>query len=59
MEECNLLACFHGLLSLLFHTTQGHLPAHSELGPPTPIINQENAGTDLSTGQFDRCIFFN
>jgi hypothetical protein len=32
--------------------TQGGT-AHSSLGPPTSIINQEDAPTDLSTGQFD------
>lgn len=31
-----------GLLSLVSYTPQNHLP-RSELGPPTPIIDQENA----------------
>ena len=38
---------FHDLVSLLFDTTQDRLPrggaAHSELGPPISIPNQEKA----------------
>lgn len=51
MEECDLPACFHGLLSA-FHTTQGHLPTHRDLGPLATIINQGNTPPDLATGQF-------
>jgi hypothetical protein len=56
MAECCLLAWFPQLAQLylfiylviyLFNTTQDHLPkgdsTHSGLGPPTPIINKENA----------------
>ena len=36
----------YGLLSLVSYSTQDHLPrdstAHSEMGPPTSLINQEN-----------------
>jgi hypothetical protein len=46
MEGCCLLACSHGLLSLLLHPTQDHLLihgfTHSELGLFTAIVNQEN-----------------
>ena len=45
MEECCLLPCFPGLLSLLSYTTQDHLPrggaAHNGLSPPISITNQE------------------
>lgn len=46
-----------GFLSLLFYTTQNHLPSHydsqSGLGPPTSIINQENAPKDTLRDQSD------
>lgn len=41
------LCALHGCSACLPYTTQNHLPrggtTHSELGPSTPIINQENA----------------
>lgn len=47
MEKCCLLACSHGLLRQLSYTTQDHLlrggPTHSELDPPTSMVNQESA----------------
>lgn len=43
----------HGFLGLLSYTTLYHLPkdgtSHSELGPPTLIVNQENAPTIMPT----------
>ena len=45
MEESFFLVCCHGSLSLLFYTTQDHLPrvgtTHSHLGTLTSIISQE------------------
>lgn len=47
----------HGLHSFLLYTTQDHLPkessAHSRLGLPTSIINQEKVPIHLSIGQSD------
>lgn len=46
-----------GLLDLLSFALQDHLPrsgtTHSGVGPSTTIVNQENALTDLPTGQSD------
>ena len=51
----------HGSFSLLFYKTQNHLSVgatvHSEMGPPTSIINWEYAPTDLPTGRCDGGIF--
>jgi hypothetical protein len=46
--------------SACFLTQPGPGTAHSEftLGPPSPIVNQENASTDSPTRQSDRAIFF-
>ena len=50
-----------GLLGYLSQTFQNHLPegdtTHKGQGPPTTIINQEIAPTDLPTGQSDGGIF--
>lgn len=47
MEESCLLACSSWLLNFPSYTTEDHLTSsatsHSELDPPTLIINQENA----------------
>lgn len=55
MEEHPLVGWLYSLFSLLSYTAQNHVPrssstAHSELRPPTWIINQENA-PHLPTGQ--------
>ena len=43
IEGCCLLACSHGLLSLLSYRTQDHQPidgtTHNSLGPPSSITN--------------------
>ena len=43
VEGCCLLACFHGLLSLLSYSTQDHQPRDATtyygLGPPSLITN--------------------
>ena len=61
MEDAAYKCALHGLLNLLSYTAQDHLPrggtAYSGLRPQTTIINQENAPTDLSTGQSDGGIF--
>lgn len=59
MEGCCLLAC-SSLFS--YSSTQGRNrgdSTHSELGPPTPVINQghPSSTTDLDTGQFGGGIF--
>lgn len=45
---------FTGLLSLLSHTIQDYVPrggtAHSELGSPMSITNQNNTPTDFPIG---------
>ena len=55
---CLALHCW---LSYLLYTALDHLPrggtAHSGLHPPTPIINQEKALTDLPISQSDGGIF--
>lgn len=59
MEQSGRNAVFwlapQSLLSLLFCTTQENLPrdvtTHRGLGPPTSIINEESAPSDLPTYQ--------
>ena len=50
-----------GSFSLFFHTSQDYLPrcgsVPRDMGPPTSIINQENAPMVLSTSQSGRDIF--
>lgn len=43
VKECCLLACSHGLLSLLSYTSLSYLPMGDNTynGPPTSIMNQE------------------
>lgn len=47
----------HGSFCLLFHTTQDHLlksgTVHRKLGLPTWVIDQEDAPTQLPSGQSD------
>lgn len=53
--------CSHGLLSLLSHTVQDHLPRggpiHNGPSPPTSMAKKENAPIDLSIRQSDGGMF--
>lgn len=53
----------HGFLGLLSYATLYHLSeddtSHSELGPPTLIVNQENAPTIMPTSHSDGGNFSN
>lgn len=60
-EECFLLACSHGLFSLLSRTIQDLLPRgspnHNEPSLPASMAKKEDAPVDLSICQSDRGLF--